>query len=315
MVSMNSNVSRPSFRLTWPVLVVAVGLLSACQSRMDKAPVEERVAPSVRPSRPVPPPAAASAPVAEPVKNLGQENAGKPGYFTVRPGDTLIRIGLESGQSWRDIVRWNGIENPNLIEVGQVLRVAPPVQDSSLGPKPVIGGKVDVKALDSKVPERSDKAASPPEKAGSAASAERIDKPVADPSKSLGDKERLVDSDRFAWPVKGPILASFDESALMKGIQIGGKAGTPVVAAADGKVVYVGAALRGYGNVVIIQHAGGYLTAYGHNQVILVKDEQAVKRGQKIAEMGSSDADRVKLHFELRKGGTPQDPLKYLPAK
>jgi lipoprotein NlpD len=118
----------------------------------------------------------------------------------------------------------------------------------------------------------------------------------------------------FAWPVKGAVLEGFSE-AKNKGIDIGGKAGDPVVAAAEGKVVYAANGLRGYGNLIIIKHNNTYLTAYAHNQALLVKENQVVKKGQKIAEMGSTDAERVKLHFEVRKLGRPVDPLRMLPDK
>ena len=118
----------------------------------------------------------------------------------------------------------------------------------------------------------------------------------------------------WIWPGNGPVLAGFDE-AKNKGLDIGGTAGEPVLASADGKVVYAGAGLRGYGNLIILKHNNVYLTAYAHNQSLLVKEDQSVKKGQKIAEMGNSDADRVKLHFEVRRQGKPVDPAKYLPAR
>jgi lipoprotein NlpD len=110
------------------------------------------------------------------------------------------------------------------------------------------------------------------------------------------------------------VLAGFDE-AKNNGLDFAGKAGDPVMAAADGKVVYAGSGLRGYGNLVILKHNNTYLTAYAHNQTLLVKEDQAVQKGQRIAEMGSTDADRVKLHFEIRKQGKPVDPTKYLPSR
>ena len=110
------------------------------------------------------------------------------------------------------------------------------------------------------------------------------------------------------------MIASFDEGKN-KGVAISGKLGDPVVAAADGRVVYAGAGLRGYGNLVILKHNNTFLTAYAHNQALLVREDQVVKQGQRIAEMGSSDADRVKLHFEVRRSGKPVDPLSYLPKR
>ena len=124
-----------------------------------------------------------------------------------------------------------------------------------------------------------------------------------------------VDEDlNWIWPARGTLLSGFDE-VKNKGIDIAGTAGDPVLAAADGRVVYVGASLRGYGNLVILKHNNTFLTAYAHNQLLLVKEDQTVRRGQKIAEMGNSDADRVKLHFEVRRQGKPVDPAKYLPAR
>ena len=118
----------------------------------------------------------------------------------------------------------------------------------------------------------------------------------------------------WMWPAQGSVVAGFDE-AKNKGLDIGGAAGDAVLAAADGRVVYVGASLRGYGNLIILKHNNTYLTAYAHNQVLLVKEDQTVRKGQKIAEMGNSDADRVKLHFEVRRQGKPVDPARYLPAR
>jgi lipoprotein NlpD len=122
------------------------------------------------------------------------------------------------------------------------------------------------------------------------------------------------DDVHWAWPANGAVLAGFDEGRT-KGLQIAGKAGDPVYAAADGRVVYAGSGLRGYGNLVIVKHNNTYLTAYAHNQTLLVKEDQVVRRGQKIAEMGSSDAERVQLHFEIRRQGKPVDPAKLLPAR
>ncbi|WP_162910219.1 peptidoglycan DD-metalloendopeptidase family protein, partial [Azohydromonas sediminis] len=118
----------------------------------------------------------------------------------------------------------------------------------------------------------------------------------------------------WGWPAAGPVVTAFDETRN-KGIAITGRAGDPVLAAADGRVVYAGAGLRGYGNLVIVKHNNTYLSAYAHNQTLLVKEDQAVRRGQKIAEMGSTDADRVQLHFEIRRQGRPVDPARLLPPR
>ena len=137
------------------------------------------------------------------------------------------------------------------------------------------------------------------------------------PSTSGGNPPATKEPDddvNWTWPATGSVINGFDE-ARNKGLAISGKAGDPVFAAADGRVVYAGSGLRGYGNLVIVKHNNTYLTAYAHNQSLLVKEDQVVRRGQKIAEMGSSDADRVQLHFEIRRLGRPIDPARLLPSR
>ena len=276
---------------------VVVCLLAACSSRpRGPIPVEDRVAGqnSARPPQKVQPqaarpsaPVATSSPVSMGPAMPGSENAGKPGFYSVRPGDTLTKIALDHGQAWRDIAKWNGIDNPNLIEVDQVLRVAPPV--------------VEAAALKQTKPLAAQNQVSTP--------------PVSNPPPStIASATTSDDGMAFSWPHPGPVLTGFDE-AKNKGLDLAGKAGDPVLAAADGKVVYSGSGLRGYGNLVILKHNNTYLTAYAHNQTLLVKEDQTVTKGQRIAEMGNSDADRVKLHFEIRKQGKPVDPAKLLPAR
>ncbi len=237
----------------------------------------------------------------------GSENAGKPGYYTVRGGDTLIRIALETGQNWRDIARWNNIENANLIEVGQVLRVVPPVaiitESSGVVTRPVVSG--------SAVAVVPGAAASAPR---AAASGQVATAPPVAPVPSAAPASAGEDDVPWGWPTTGPVVAGFDEQRN-KGLDIAGKPGDPVLATADGRVVYAGAGLRGYGNLIILKHNNTFLSAYAHNQALLVKEDQAVRKGQKIAEMGSSDSDRVKLHFEIRRQGKPVDPAKYLPPR
>jgi lipoprotein NlpD len=221
------------------------------------------------------------------------DTAVKPGYYSVKPGDTLIRIGLDHGQNWRDIIRWNAIENPNLIEVGQVLRVLPPSAESA--PEAVV-----VKPV-----------ASP----GSVTSGQEIPaNPATAKPPSNAATETTEEAMTFGWPAAGSVQSTFDE-AKNKGIDIAGKLGDSVMAAADGRVVYAGAGLRGYGNLIILKHNNNFLTAYAHNQTLLVREEQSVKKGQKIAEMGNSESEQIKLHFEIRKQGKPIDPIKLLPNR
>lgn len=297
----------------WTVVLAGLAL-SGCGTRLNKAPVEDRgTSSSSTPSSSAQP----GVVVGAPVKPLpGAENAGKPGYYTVKPGDTLIRIGLESGQSWKDLARWNNLDNANLIEVGQVLRVVPPVAaaqavaaDTGVVTRPVTSSTVTPAAPAS---------APAPAPAASAAkpSAPAASGPVVAvaPTTPATPAPATEDDMAFIWPASGSLIAGFDE-ARNKGFDIAGKAGDPVLAAADGRVVYAGAGLRGYGNLVILKHNNTFLTAYAHNQTLLVKEDQAVRKGQKIAEMGSTDADRVKLHFEIRRQGKPVDPSRYLPAR
>lgn len=198
----------------------------------------------------------------------------QPDTYTVQPGDTLIRIGLDSGQSPRDIARWNGLSDPGKIVAGQVLRMVPPAPgDTPALVKPTI------------------------------------------PTTPTPPSPIVKDDDlTWTWPAEGRMLASFNQLKT-KGLEIGGAAGDAVLAAADGKVIYAGADLRGYGNSIIVKHNATYVSLYAHNRTLLVKEDDVIKRGQKIAEMGSSEADRVKLHFEVRKLGTSVDPAAYLPAK
>ena len=134
-------------------------------------------------------------------------------------------------------------------------------------------------------------------------------KPVDEKANPGADDDDKLD---WGWPTQGKVVAEFSETSSAKGVDIAGKTGQPVQAAAAGKVVYSGSGLRGYGKLIIIKHNKTYLSAYAHNSQILVKEGQSIAKGQKIAEMGDSDADRVKLHFEIRRFGKPVDPMKYL---
>ncbi|MBI3380716.1 MAG: peptidoglycan DD-metalloendopeptidase family protein [Aquabacterium sp.] len=296
-------------------------ILAGCASPGHHAPVEDRSRTGAPGSS-----AATTAPRVLP----GAENAGKPGYYTVKPGDTLIRISLDAGQNWRDLASWNNLDNPNLIEVGQVLRVVPPTADAGAAgssaiasAKPVTSPKIESRALDSKggpakgasgaaagSASAASGAASAASSGGAASAAEAKDTG----KEAAKDSSKDADEPAWAWPANGPTIGNFEEGKR-KGLAIGGKTGDPVLAAADGRVVYAGSGLRGYGNLIIIKHNGEYLTAYAHNQTLLVKEDQAVRKGQKIAEMGSTDTDRVQLHFEIRKQGKPIDPAKQLPSR
>jgi lipoprotein NlpD len=208
-----------------------------------------------------------------------------PGYYRVKRGDTLARIALDNGQSPRDLAQWNNMSNPNQIEVGDLILVKPPAgSKSAVKPVPKAAGNTDAVKVDTP----------------------KVETAKAEPSKDVVAEPGI----RLSWPAKGKVSDDFSEKT--KGIDIAGKLGEPVSAAAEGKVVYAGNSLRGYGNLVIIKHDNTYLTAYAHNRTLLVKEGDTVKKGQKIAEMGDTDANSVKLHFELRVNGKPVNPTPYL---
>ena len=308
------NLSQRPLALAMTLAWMAAG----CTSPTHRAPVEQRTATApVQAAAPAAPAASttgAAGPTttatvveAMPAKPLlpGAENAGKPGYHTAKPGDTLVRLGLEYGQNWRDIARWSGLENPNAVEVGRVLRIIPPTADpNGVVVRPVSpAGRVDGRPLDGKPLATNGPVAAAPAASGATA--------TTPASAASADPEGNIN---WAWPAAGPVVTPFDD-IKSKGLGIVGKAGDPVLAAADGRVVYAGSGLRGYGNLVIVKHNATFLSAYAHNQTLLVKDDQVVSRGQRIAEMGSSDAERVQLHFEIRRLGKPVDPARLLPPR
>ena len=313
-------------RHLWAPVALAV-FLGACSSPKVRAPVEERTVATMRAVV-----VTESSGVAVAASPEGAAN--RPGFYTVKPGDTLMRIALEHGQNWRDIARWNNIAQANVIEVGHVLRVLPPQSEDSPGsgratktdaPRTVSAptGAAISEPMPRVAPSTSSQAngttstsqaavAAPVPVASSTGAASAPAQPASAASSSLAHKDE--DSLIWAWPAGGSLLVPFEEGKT-KGVALGGKQGDPVWAAGDGRVVYAGSGLRGYGNLVILKHNNTYLTAYAHNSSLLVKEDQVVRRGQKIAEMGSSDADRVQLHFEVRRQGKPVDPLKFLPPR
>ncbi len=309
------------------MLLAALALAAGCSTRQP-APVEERT-PVPLPPAAVPPKPAPAKPAARPAPT-----------HTIKRGETLVGIALQYGLDYRELAAWNSIVNPNLISVGQVLVLAAPAGAAAPPPATVAtplagaGPVVEARPLSNtdriKVEPRaqrlpySDKAlaqlsaggaaaepAPPPATAPAPAASPPVTTPApAEPERpATGTQGEAVD---WIWPVKGKVIAGFTEAT--KGIDIAGKKGAPVVAAAAGRVVYAGQGLRGYGKLVIIKHNEAWLSAYAHNDNIVVKEQQDVKRGQKIAEMGSTDTDQVKLHFEVRRQGKPVDPAKVLPT-
>lgn len=276
MHSMLDKTRRPA---TWLSVALLMAFVAGCSSKpRAPAPVVDRSATSAQTA-------------AQRALPRGAENAGKPGFYTVRPGDTLMRISLNHGYGWRDIQAWNNLDNPDRIEVGQVLRVAPPATGAVVTP-------VQPRSAPQPTMQEQRTASAPPSQ------------PQPQPQSPAPVAGGSVN---FIWPANGNVVTTFDANAN-KGIGIAGRAGDPVMAAADGRVVYAGS-LRGYGNLIVVNHNNTLWTAYAHNQALLVKEDQTVRQGQRIAEMGSSDSDVVKLHFEVRRQGTPVDPLTHLPRR
>ena len=306
---------KPTTRLA--LLTVSI-VLSACSTPSRQAPVIDRPAPAAANKSPRPQHPVAPAPAAEDTK------ADSRGTYTVRKGDTLLRIALDVGQNYRDLVAWNNLADPDDIKVGQVLRVAPPDRNGSAvaGTNPIVMPGVEKPAAPpKKTAPRGDKK---PYSEGSLADA-KDDTPNVNPKAAerpasgglaAGSTVTANDDEKLSWmwPSDGRIIATFDEGKN-KGIDIAGKLGQQVMAAGSGKVMYAGSGIRGYGNLVIVKHSNSLLSAYAHNRAIVVKEGQSVTKGQVIAEMGDSDADTVKLHFEIRQQGKPVDPSKFLPSR
>jgi lipoprotein NlpD len=264
--------------------------------------------------------------------------APRTGEHIVQKGETLYAVSRLYGVPVSDLVAWNNLTKPGQLEVGQILRVSPPgssapVQTETVpiaigtetpetpevSAPPVIkqeplGGKL---AWSDETWARLRQPQMPPEEAAVTPPTITPPIPVMPPSVPPSAPPAVTD---WIWPVKGTIISKFSEATggdgkvSNRGIDIAGTPGTPVLASSGGKVVFAGSALRGFGKLVIIRHNDEYLTAYAHNRVILVKENDTVAKGQKIAELGDTDADRPRLHFEVRKQGHPVDPLKYLPA-
>ena len=255
--------------------------------------------------------------------------AAKPGeYHTVKKGETLFSVALEHGQSYRDIAAWNNIDNPNMIRVGQQLRVAPP--EGVAVARPIeTPAAVEVRPLansrqlaNTEALKREPKGGKQPfsEQAMAAAQKETAARSEPQPVAAVKPEPKPIEAPAaagelsWAWPAEGKVIGPFVEGGS-KGIDIGGRIGDPVHAAEAGKVTYVGSSIRGYGNLVIVQHANSLISVYAHNSKLLVKENQQVAKGQKVAELGDSDADQPKLHFEIRRQGKPIDPLKVLPPR
>ena len=294
--------------IRWCALLPALALV-ACASQRP-APVVDR---SGRGPVATTSPTAAAPTVARTAKD---------GIYVAQRGDTLQNVALAFGVDARDLARWNGVAESEVLIPGQTLQVTPPASVATVSP--IVGsGQAEVRPLPPPgasiptPPAPGTPAPLPPAVVPPAASPPVTTPPPAavPPVAALPEPSRApAASLPWIWPTPGKVIETFDDPRN-KGIDIAGNEGAPVQAAADGEVVYVGSAVRGYGNLVIVRHSDDFITAYAHNRKVLVTEKQSVKRGQAIAELGRSDADRPKLHFEIRHQGKPVDPLKYLPAR
>lgn len=317
------------------VAVVAL-LLSACGAPVQssrKAPIVERGVGDYPATEVVSPVSQAPAPSKGGVRPAATSSK----IHIVQKGDTLYSIAFVNGVDYRDIAEWNSIQDPSAIQIGQQLKLnvpvdgvvvqkteAPAAQKNEVKPitpllppplggirnQPKVGRLIYSKDALAKA-ERMQEELAPPVPA--VASKPSVEIPVAKAEVPAPKESASDDAIEWGLPTQGKVIAEFSESANRKGVDITGKRSQAIVASASGKVVYSGSGLRGYGKLIIIKHNKTYLSAYAHNDQILVKEGQSVSRGQKIAEMGNTDADQVKLHFEIRKLGKPVDPAKYLP--
>lgn len=235
------------------------------------------------------------APVGHKPSSRTSQPAGRQGVstHTVRRGETLYSIAFEYGKDYRQLARQNGIRSPYTIYVGQRLLIQGP-------PRPPARAVSNSRSAQATSPRRGTEKSPAP-----SANTPAVQTATA--------AEKALD---WRWPTRGKVIERFSSTDdTRKGIDINGRLGQPITAAAPGRVVYSGSGLRGYGQLIIIKHNERFLSAYAHNRKLLVKEGQQVSQGQAIAEMGSSGADQVKLHFEIRRDGKPIDPLRQLPRQ
>ena len=301
-------------------LLTAVYLLHGCAGAPGNAPIDDRTATREKNKTPQSKSSTAqTAPVSEPVD--------PPGFYTVKKGDTLGKIGKQFSQSVRDLSEWNRLSDPNDIRVGQQLRIIPP-EDNKVASVPTDTG-MEMRNLDSQNNSNNNPATAATARGTGGIKNGPLGRKVVysdqawadlqrgEPARSLADTRKPADNipsaaGRFMWPTEGKIIRGFDTSR--KGIDIAGQSGQPIVSVGEGTVLYANN-MRGFGNLVIIDHRDGLVSAYGHNKALLVKEGQAVAKGQRIAEMGDLDAESVRLHFEIRQPGKAVAPIIFLPSR
>ena len=266
------------------IFIAQALLLSACSSHHQPAPVVNLTK-------------TASTPAA---KNNIKRNLVNSKYYMVKKGDTLYSIAFSAGKDFKEIARFNNIPKPYSIYPGQRLSListkATVVKNTN---KPTPKPRQDNKKQTVETTKKS------------AYSKNVVTKNTQTKPSGKSNNEEVS---KWIWPTKGKVVSKFSLGAVgNKGIDISGQKGDPIIATANGKVVYTGDALRGYGKLIIVKHSEDYLSAYAHNNEILVKEQQLVKAGQIIARKGNSGTEQVMLHFEIRYKGKSVDPLRYLP--
>lgn len=309
------------------LLLCATFILSACGGLPSNAPIDDRTNPVKSKNQ--------TTKSEEDKAEIEPVIIDKPGFYTVKKGDTLSRISQKFNQRLPDLVDWNKLSDPNSIQAGQVLRiepeegvsVAPADLNAGIEVKPLNGNSAPVPAqppvhktgplgnktvYSEQVNPNSQKSEPVSTAASTSSNTAPTPAPSNAPSSAASNSPTTTSPSKFIWPTNGSVIKNFE--ANKKGIDISGQAGQSVVAVGDGTVLYANN-MRGYGNLVIIDHADGIVSAYAHNKSLIVKEGQSVTKGQQIAEMGNTDSDNVKLHFEMRQLGKPVDPASLLPAR
>jgi lipoprotein NlpD len=299
IMPMKRMVNRVGMGIFSVLLILTAGCMTG-----RPAPVTDRLPPQTK-----------APPVKKPAPRVAQvPDQPRPAFYTVKTGDTLYSIALEFGLDYRELAAWNNVE-PSRIRVGQQLRLTPPgsvvasplrTPSGAVETKPLTGAGVKVEPRGVRVPYS--------DQAYAQMSGAKSDPVAAKPPSQPEPKPFPPSADEvdWIWPVSGKIISPFNE-ASNKGIGIAGKMGQPVVAAGPGRVIFSGTGIRGLGKLIVIKHNEKFLSVYAHNRELMVKEGQTVTRGQKIAEMGNTDTDQVKLHFEIRRMGKPVDPADLLP--